>query len=317
MRRHRYGLALCLLAGTQAHAAAPPQIGTTAVAKNEVSGTIGKELRALKRGDGVFQDESIATGRDSGAQFLFADETVMTMGPNSRMVLDSFVYDHSRRSGKMVVRAVSGAFRFVTGSAPRDGYKIATPVGSIGVRGTIIQFWISAGQLTLKLDEGGAYFCAGQKCVELDKPGTYIVATAQQVGSPQSKNDRECGASGGSNACHITGSDQTLYLQFLGRRPFDDITPSVGPNFPPPPPENSPPPPPPANSPPPPPTQTTKFGVPLPPAIADRINVNPTSPAISSPAPLLLPPTPTPTQTTKFGVPLPPAIANRMNVTPR
>ena len=31
----------------------------------------------------------------------------------------------------MKIRAVTGAFRFVTGSGPKEGYKIETPVGTI------------------------------------------------------------------------------------------------------------------------------------------------------------------------------------------
>jgi len=143
MRASRY-LPLLALAGLAAHAqaATSPQIGTAAVTKNSVTGALGSTQRTLKRGDGVFQNESIKTGKDAGAQLLFRDETALTMGPESHVTLDKLVYDPDKKTGEMSIRAVSGAFRFVTGSGPKGGYKIQAPVGTIGVRGTIVQFII-------------------------------------------------------------------------------------------------------------------------------------------------------------------------------
>ena len=223
-----------------AHADTTPRIGTAALATNAVTGLLGTTRRTLKRGDGVFQNENIMTGANAGAQLLFQDETALTMGPDSQVILDKLIYDPNKRAGEMSIRAVTGAFRFVSGSAPKQGYSIKTPVGTIGVRGTIIQFWIKGLQLTLQLDEGGTYFCGAQnKCVELDKPGTYVVVTSQQVGSSQSKNAKECGSGGGAH-CYITDGDQTLFIDFLGLgRVLNDLNPAAGPNFPP----NNPPPP--------------------------------------------------------------------------
>ena len=78
-----------------AQAATSPQIGTTAVTKNSVTGLLGKEQRTLKRGDRVHQDESIATGRDAGAQILFQDEAALTMGPDSRVTLHKLIFDRA------------------------------------------------------------------------------------------------------------------------------------------------------------------------------------------------------------------------------
>jgi hypothetical protein len=225
-----------------AQGATQPQIGTTAITKNSVTGFVGKEQRSLKQGDRVHQDESIATGRESSAQILFQDETALTMGPDSRVTLDKLVYDPSRKTGQMTLRAVSGTFRFVTGSGPKEGYKIETPMGTMGVRGTIIQFWIRGQQLILQLDEGGAYFCGVSKCVDLNKPGTYVIITAGQPGNTQSKYNQECG-SGGGTKCFIGSGADTLYVDFLGIGRFlNDLTPAAGPNQPPPQPGNQPPP---------------------------------------------------------------------------
>jgi ferric-dicitrate binding protein FerR (iron transport regulator) len=215
-----------------AHAATELRIGTTASAKNDVTGLLGSARRMLKLGDAVFQNESIATGDAGSAQILFTDETALTMGPNSRVTLDKVIYDPSRRKGELVLRATTGAFRFVSGSGPKEGYKIETPMGTIGVRGTIIAFSIRGQWLTLSLTEGGTYICTlARKCAELNKPGTYLVTNGTQLGSEKNKFDKACDQ--GAAKCTTGEGDDSLYIQFLGLgRVLNELSPATGPNTP-------------------------------------------------------------------------------------
>lgn len=310
MRKFLYAPLLALAAAaTQAQAATPPQIGTAAVTKNDVTGALGGKQRALKRGDGVFQNESIKTGRDAGAQLLFRDETALTIGPESHVTLDRLVYDPEKKTGEMSIRAVSGAFRFVTGSGPKAGYKIETPVGTIGVRGTIVQFIIKDRWMWVSLTEGAVIVCiTSASCVTLDKPGSYAVTNGRQTTAPQSKSEEACGSSGtgsfstggGRNYCTVFDeSGQTLYLYFLGiGQVLNALTPAAGPGPTPPnqpPPGNGPPTTPPGNGPP-----TTPPG-----------NGPPPTPPGSGPPP---PPPPPPTPAgfspiTNPGVGVPPGLA--------
>ena len=209
--------------------AAEPRIGVAAVATNEVTGTIGATRRLLKLGDGVFQNESIATGNSANAQLLFADETALTMGPNSQVVLDKMVYDANKRTGELAIRATTGVFRFISGSGPKQGYKITTAVGTIGVRGTIIEFWIAGPRLMLSLTEGGTYFCTpAQICRELTQPGTYLIVDASKVGDVKSQSEKSCGPAPVAGCKY--GDDDGLYIQFLGLgRTLNDLAPATGP----------------------------------------------------------------------------------------
>jgi hypothetical protein len=241
-------------AAAHAQAATEPRIGSAAVSKNSVTGTLGSSKRSLGVGDPVFQNENIATGADSRAQILFADETALSIGPNSVMQLDRFAYDPDKRSGQLTFRAVTGAFRMVTGAGPKDGYKISTGVGTIGVRGTTIEFVIRGQTLTLALTEGTAILCtlSGQ-CIELTKPGTYVIATAAGSGEAKSKYGQACGDTGGGLNCTFGQGSDTLFLQYLDLSRFSNLAPGVGPPLPPnnSPPGNPPPPnTPPANTPP-------------------------------------------------------------------
>jgi len=146
-------LVIALTFGVQeAHAA---RIGVAAVVKNTVSGSTGGQTRVINVGAGVFQNEVITTGAASSAQLLFRDETSLTIGASARLTLDRFVYNPSRKTGDVVVNVVQGAFRFVSGSAGPGSYKIKTPVASIGLRGTIVEGYVSpGGGLLLVIVEG-------------------------------------------------------------------------------------------------------------------------------------------------------------------
>lgn len=272
------------LATIEAHAATELRIGTAASTKSEVSGTLAGNRRLLKLGDGVFQNEDIATGNAASAQILFADETALTMGPNSRVILDKLVYDPSQKKGELAIRATTGVFRFISGSGPKPGYKIETPMGTIGVRGTIIQFSIQGQWLTLSLTEGGTSICtkSGQ-CANLDRPGTYVVTNGTELGQTKSAHDKSCGE--GAKSCSVGNGSDTLFIDFLGlTRVFNEIAPGAGPNAPPPGPSNGPPPPGP-------PTQTgfppiTNQGVGIPPGLAN----GPLPPGLANRGPSFLPP---------------------------
>jgi ferric-dicitrate binding protein FerR (iron transport regulator) len=111
------------------------KIGVAAAVQNEVFGN----SQPLSNGSGVFVNEHIRTGDSGMAQLQFLDETNLSVGPKSEVVLDRFVYDPNRGKGSVVVQTGRGVFRFVSGSQDPTSYQIKTPVATIGVRGTVFQ----------------------------------------------------------------------------------------------------------------------------------------------------------------------------------
>ena len=89
-------------------------------------------------------------------QILLPDETVFTLGPNSDMVLDEFVYDPKKDAGKITAELLKGTFRLVTGKlGHRIDPKIKLIVGTIGIRGTDVECFMAAdGSGYLKLFSG-------------------------------------------------------------------------------------------------------------------------------------------------------------------
>ncbi len=134
-----------------AAALADAKIGVAAAVKNEVQ---GRGSRALSVGSDVFANERIRTGDASTAQFMFLDKTVMSLGPKAELVLDKYVYNPNRGSGQVVVNAVQGTMRFVTGSQNPTHYQIKTPVATLGIRGTVVDLGIWASRTFVGLVEG-------------------------------------------------------------------------------------------------------------------------------------------------------------------
>lgn len=181
MRRSILIAAFASVALSGAPLAQQVDVGVASTVTNRVQGSVG--ARTLKAGDRVFQNENIETGADSRSQLLFRDETVLSVGPDSRVTLDRFVYDPARGGSGAAVSVGRGALRFISGNMPSQSYEIRTPAGTIGVRGTIVDIIVyENGEVVLQLVEGALTFTdLSGKAVSLTKPGqVYILVSGQE-----------------------------------------------------------------------------------------------------------------------------------------
>jgi hypothetical protein len=90
----------------------------------------------------VQMKDELRTGPNGRLQVTFRDNTVLTLGENATVVVDSYVYDPDKSTGETVLQATRGAFRFVTGrlkELKQNRIAVSTPVADIGIRGT--EFW--------------------------------------------------------------------------------------------------------------------------------------------------------------------------------
>lgn len=128
------------------------------------SGDVGN--RPLTVGAAVYLGDVIATDGQGEAQLVFSDGTRMVVGPNSQMVLDEFVFRGAASENKFAVRALGGAFRFITGDGPSEAYEIRTPSGTMGVRGTKFDFAVTPDETSVLLYDGSTILCGGaENCV--------------------------------------------------------------------------------------------------------------------------------------------------------
>jgi hypothetical protein len=92
-------------------------------------------------GSPIYEGDVIETGSDSAANILFLDETSLAVSDSARVSVDSYKFDAATESGETNLSVLRGVFVYTSGLIGRDDpddVLIETPVGSIGIRGTII-----------------------------------------------------------------------------------------------------------------------------------------------------------------------------------
>lgn len=131
------------------------------------------------------------TGPDGWARLTLPDGTLFTIGANSNMVLDEFVYDPKPGIGKMTANLIKGSCRFITGQikqhrAYQDTLKVKLPVGDLGPRGTDFECSVSAnGSGFVKLYSGEVALTAKVTgAVIVLKAGQMITFTSSKINNP-------------------------------------------------------------------------------------------------------------------------------------
>jgi hypothetical protein len=107
-------------------------VGTVTAMRNGV-------VITLNAGDNVEKGDVVQSGSDSKLIISFIDGTVFAMSADARMVLNEMVYDPNGSDNSSLLSLVAGTISFVAGETAKHGdMKVATPVATMGIRGTAI-----------------------------------------------------------------------------------------------------------------------------------------------------------------------------------
>lgn len=121
-----------LTLGAPAHA---QQVGTASA----VNPAATINTRTITIGSSISHMERIRTTESGSVQVLFVDKTSMTVGPNSDLTIDEYVFDPKSGEGKLAATLGKGALRFVGGLISHAGNaEIKTSSATIGIRGGIL-----------------------------------------------------------------------------------------------------------------------------------------------------------------------------------
>jgi len=110
---------------------------------------------ALKRRSPVFQQDTLTTGANGKAQIRFQDGGLVALKPSSRLQVAR--YQPSEHGPDVVMELCEGASRTLTGSLGKQGpdaYQVKTPVGTIGIRGTLYSALLHEEELFLGTWQG-------------------------------------------------------------------------------------------------------------------------------------------------------------------
>lgn len=130
-------LIFCLSATAQASDTAP--IGIV----KEVIGTAtilqGDRKVTPQVGADIFLNDDVSTGADGGIGISLNDSTTLSLGENSRLRIDRFVYEPQANKLGFGMEVMQGTLSYLSGKigaiAPEQ-VSVATPSMTIGIRGT-------------------------------------------------------------------------------------------------------------------------------------------------------------------------------------
>jgi len=135
-----YTFAILCLATTQGHAA--EIIGQVSELKGTLTKTVDERQITIRQGDALHLHDALMTGPDSAAKLTFKDNTAITLGAESAIVIDEYVYDPADPSGnKAQFNLEKSVFHYVSGllsKTENPDVQLDLAFGSIGVRGTEI-----------------------------------------------------------------------------------------------------------------------------------------------------------------------------------
>jgi trimeric autotransporter adhesin len=141
MTSRLWGIAVAGMLAVASLPAAAQQVGVASGVNPSVSGTPpGLTMRTIMIGQQVVYNEHITTSASGQAQILFLDQSTMTIGPNSDLTIDRFVYDPNTGTGQLAMTATKGVMRYVGGvlSKHENAVTLRTNTATIGIRGGIV-----------------------------------------------------------------------------------------------------------------------------------------------------------------------------------
>ncbi len=126
-----------LLAATSA--GAEPAIGQIKTETGQVTIERGGKARPAAIGDHLFTSDTLVTAARSSVGMTFSDNSMMALGPFSRLALDTFRFDGTTHAGAFDVSLRRGTLAVKSGQIVRqtpEAMRIRTPAAMLGVRGT-------------------------------------------------------------------------------------------------------------------------------------------------------------------------------------
>ena len=147
MRRFDISLLLATAAVVALSTSVSANVGVTSITAGDPLGQPpAQPERVLRVGVDVQANERVTTRATDRAHLVFLDGTALTVGPNSTLVIDKFVYDPDRKLGELSLSTAKGVFRLVGGNISKtNDIKVTTPTASIGIRGGIATFEVAEG----------------------------------------------------------------------------------------------------------------------------------------------------------------------------
>jgi hypothetical protein len=121
------------------HADADGIIGVVRISAGSATVTRAGNVLPATTGTRLHSGDTLGTGPDGSLGVILRDNSSLSLGPSSRLVLQDFLFSPSEGKFSLFVRISKGTMAYLSGligkMAPEKA-RFETPTASIGIRGT-------------------------------------------------------------------------------------------------------------------------------------------------------------------------------------
>lgn len=139
MRMHKMAVGLLVigywLLGFSGIALAKDEVGTMVAIRGKAIIERDKKAIEAKVKDPILLKDTVSTMEVSKAKMLFIDDSVLTLGEKSKVVIKEFLYKDGR--GNAIFNLLDGKMRSIVG---KTKFEVHTPTSVAAARGTVILF---------------------------------------------------------------------------------------------------------------------------------------------------------------------------------
>lgn len=114
-------------------------VGSVKTVKGMASIVREDKVISAKNSEKIFNGDILRTGADGSMGVIFKDDTLISLGPNSELIIEEFLFSPAEGKLSIVTRMLRGTAAYLTGIIAKlspESVRFETPVASVGIRGT-------------------------------------------------------------------------------------------------------------------------------------------------------------------------------------
>ena len=127
-----YGVLPCMAANTDHVGIVKSLAGDVMILRNDAPIKAEGNMK-------LFKGDQIRTGANGKVGMIFEDDTIISIGPNSRIVIEDFLFQPNEKRLSFFARIIQGTASYLSGQIAKlapNLVRIETPQATVGVRGT-------------------------------------------------------------------------------------------------------------------------------------------------------------------------------------
>lgn len=164
---------LLLLFAVSSHANESVATITAVIGDVQVIESASQQKKPAEKKMGLYKDDVIQTALKAKAKIILHDQTILSVGSESELVIDKFILGDQGNKGSVGINLKRGIFKYLSGDIAKNkgDVQLKIPNGIITVRGTMAVISIdNGGMVSIKTLTG--------ELLLKDVQGTYTQITA-------------------------------------------------------------------------------------------------------------------------------------------